>query len=348
MSHSWSRHRLVVLAVALAGCIEPTIPKANLRLLSAGTGSYDAVNLALVGDILVTSGFDPLSGGRIRTFSLSNPAAPSQIDQADMAGIGRSTVDGTTLYLPRRTFPTGTKGDSVNAPSFVRYDVAADGKLTLLHEFRLSKIDPVYVVVRNGYAYVFDFYGTNGLYVFSLADLPPDRVVTLPVIKRLPLPGQPLSLIIEGSWAYAALGDAGVGVIDLADPANPKLVRTLVVEPGSVVARVHVAGKYLYATNSLRVSVIDISTPATPVVVGTKLLGTLDEGPIVSGSFLHNGRLVCVDAWGLYFVEVSDPTRPRLAETMSLPLPPVATTGIGRGDYYYIGSANAGVMVVGK
>jgi hypothetical protein len=349
MQSSLPFRRIVPAGLLILGaCADPTAPQADLRVLSSGTGSYSVVSLHVIGDVLVTEGFDPLKGGRIRSFSLANPAAPLQVDQADVSGIGRSFVEGTTLWLPRRTFPIGTAGDSINAPSFVSYDIGADGKLTPLHEFRLTNIDPVFVAVRNGYAYVFDFYGTNGMYVFSLADLPPDRVITRPALKRLPLPGNPLQMVFDGDYAYLALGDAGMGVIDLADPANPRLVTNVIVTSGSVISRVHVSGKYVYATNSLRVSVIDVSTPSHPTVAGTTLLGTLDNGPIVSWSFLHNGQLVCVDAWGLYFVDVSDPARPRLAEQMTLPMQSVPLTGTARGDFYYVGSANSGVLVVGK
>ena len=345
------KHQARALALGLlilSGCSsDPTEPFPSLHVVGNTEVRHTSATVLFAGDVLIDAGFNAEMGGRVYAFSTASPAAPALVNQADMTGIGRGTLDGQTLYFPRRTFPNGTRGDPSNGPGFVSYDVSASGALTLLHQFKLDT-DPYYVIARGEYAYVIDGQ-TRELLVVSLANLPVTVAATPAIVRRIALPGMPVMMDIAGTYGYVASGDAGVAIIDLSVPESAKIIKTVVVGDHSPISTVHARAGQVIAHGSLRVSVLDVSTPSAAAVVGTTMLGTLDNGPIVSGSALSGNYLYCADNSGyLNIVDISDPANPHGAQTVPLPVSSVPITVAVRGDYIYVGTANDGVLVVGR
>jgi len=140
----------------------------------------------------------------------------------------------------------------------------------------------------------------------------------------LTLPAYPTDLEIQGGYAYAACGDSGLVVIDLATPAEPSVVRT--VSTPYVVRGFEVSGSFAYVVDGFQfdagsLSVIDIGTPETAYVQGSlelsvvpRAVGVVDNLVYIAGfdtSDHHVYRLIRVDA--------STPESPVVDGSWSLP-----------------------------
>jgi hypothetical protein len=89
--------------------------------------------------------------------------------------------------------------------------------------------------------------------------------------------------------------------VDLSTPESARVIKRFVVTEGSAVSVVHPKGSRLYA-------------------LGTTLLGMLDKGPIISGSGFDGTHVSGVDSGGgMHIVDVSDPARPKTAQSVALP-----------------------------
>jgi fibronectin type 3 domain-containing protein len=112
---------------------------------------------------------------------------------------------------------------------------------------------------------------------------------------------------LSGDYAYVAVGNYGLEVVDVSDPANPALVGSCTT-PGGFEEDVAVSGDLaLIADNWAGLQVIDITDPANPSVVGSYESG---------GGYAHGvaavGDLafIAYDYNGLVIVDISDPTNP--------------------------------------
>ncbi len=117
--------------------------------------------------------------------------------------------------------------------------------------------------------------------------------------------GDALSVYVSGAYAYVAVGDKGLQVIDIAAPADPKIVAT-VNTPGYA-WHVHVSGNYAYvADGSKGLLVIDISTPDSPTIAGAgDTLGYASD-VYVSGSYAY----VAAGDRGLQVIDITTPNSP--------------------------------------
>ena len=79
--------------------------------------------------------------------------------------------------------------------------------------------------------------------------------------------GMAQTVAVSGNYAYVADGTAGLQVIDVSNPANPK--RTGAYDTGGYALGVAVSGNFAYvADGDAGLQVIDISNPANPQRVG--------------------------------------------------------------------------------
>jgi len=107
-------------------------------------------------------------------------------------------------------------------------------------------------------------------------------------------------LVSSGVWPTAAAPVRAA----TADAENVELVGHI----GGVTEAVFVQGNYAYIGEGPGLTILDISNPASPTVVGkTPPLPDIVRGVYVSGSYAY----VAVDEAGLQVVDVSNPRRPR-------------------------------------
>jgi hypothetical protein len=155
----------------------------------------------------------------------------------------------------------------------------------------------------------------------------PNEVLDVAVV-RVPSAGR--------IYAYVAIGEGGLRVIDVSDPAQPAVIGTHYASLR--VNAVAVSGAYLYVSaGALRV--MDLSDPAAPAEVGTVRPGDpmVNAGRViaVSGGYdyaLYGGG--SSKTGGLRIVDVSEPTMPLEVGTYSAGAP--VRDGAVVGDHAYL------------
>jgi len=164
------------------------------------------------------------------------------------------------------------------------------------------------VAYANGYAYV-----TSAEYGLSVVRL------TIPgnplIVNELDTPGSALAIDMAGDHVYIADGYSGLFIANVANPALPQHVATV---PASLYTHdVCVSGGYAYLADAYYLSIVDISTPGSAHVVGQTDLNELvtPTGVDVEGTLAY----VAGGVFGLYVVDIADPTDPTLIGSIPLP-----------------------------
>lgn len=112
-------------------------------------------------------------------------------------------------------------------------------------------------------------------------------------------------LSIAGDWVYIA-ADAGLVVLNLADPLNPRVAATLPMEDLRATA---VQFRYLFAVTGQGLSVVDITHPEAPHLVDGASIPLQDAHRVyVARTFAY----VAAGKQGLAIVDVENPEQPKL------------------------------------
>jgi hypothetical protein len=144
---------------------------------------------------------------------------------------------------------------------------------------------------------------------------------------------------VSGNYAYVADWDAGLRVIDVSNPSNPREVGYFVT-PG-LAWGVYVSGNYAYvADGGAGLRVIDVSNPSNPREVGYFDTPGLAYGVYVSGNYAY----VADGLAGLRVIDVSNPSNPR--EVGYFDTPGYAFGVYVSGNYAYVADWDAGLRVI--
>jgi hypothetical protein len=130
------------------------------------------------------------------------------------------------------------------------------------------------------------------------------------VLKTL----SPTGTHILHNYAYLAVGDGGLQIVDLSNLANPQVVKT-VNTPGSAEA-VYVLGNYAYvADDAMGLQVIDISDPFNALIVGSSNTPRSAKEIYVSNQYAY----IADGDYGLQIVNVANAASPSHVSTLELP-----------------------------
>lgn len=163
----------------------------------------------------------------------------------------------------------------------------------------------------------------------------------VPVVigKAQPLSGLIEDILTAGKYAYVAANKAGMWIIDISNPANPRRVGTIDT-PGQAYG-IDVSGSYAYvAAGSAGLHVVDISEPLQPVLVATVGTEERDVDVTVVGSYAY----VAAEEAGFRIIDIADSQAPVVVASLTLPgdangvavLPPFA----------YVASGGAGLHII--
>lgn len=111
---------------------------------------------------------------------------------------------------------------------------------------------------------------------------------------------------LENNYAYCAIGEAGVDILDISSPEKPSLVSHFDT-PGDA-RDIYVSGKYAYIADYREgLLIYDISNPSVPVKIGNYKIprGYGLYKVVVSGNYAYCNGFLAID--------ISDPTAPFLA-----------------------------------
>ncbi len=118
------------------------------------------------------------------------------------------------------------------------------------------------------------------------------------------------SVAIEGTTAYLASGVAGLEMLDVSDPENPRLLSTFAPDFVEPAIRVLVADGIAYlSTAGSGLLIIDVSDPSAPALLGE--FGR-EEEYYFTAMALKGDTLYLADVGNLFLLDLSDPRRPTL------------------------------------
>jgi hypothetical protein len=295
-----------------------------------GSLATSATNVAVAGSRLYV-----LGGAQFKIIDVTNPASPSLLSASD--GLNSQAIDATAslaflgapyssslntggLYVEDVSSPTAPRVLANLCGIYNSWRVSAAGSLAVVtgNSMGMKVVDvsapsaPTRkgslsgvmgaVAMAGQYAYIDNMIPGNpahdDLIVVNLS------VPTSPaIVGRVTLPAAAGAIKVVGSYAYAAAGAAGLQVVDVSSPSSPRIVGA-VDTPGSALG-VAVANGYAYVADNTAVVSIRVSTPTSPVIVGS--LATSATSVAVAGS-----RLYVLDGTQFKIIDVTNPAAPTL------------------------------------
>ena len=277
-------------------------------------------------------------GAGLKVYNISSPALPTLVASIDSLAYCESVV--------------------ISSPYAY---IAADGPGYVGRSFIFDVSDPnvpvykstiygyggyhQYMSVRSGHAYICDY--NKSLQVINVTD------VSNPVnVVEIPSGFQTASIVFDGNYAYVAIGQQGMNVYDVSNPAAPTFVSTILtggraafVSFGAITIGGSPKG-HVYVSNrdTPGICAINVSVPSNPVVSGT--LVALQPAPGIAYSpFYLDGKIyVAYGTAGMRIIDVSSPSNPTLLSTINLGGD--SRDVVVNGNYAYVAARDSGVYVV--
>ncbi len=301
--------------------------------------------------------------GALVILDLSTPLQPRRVGQVDVAGrVLDIAVHQGTAYLA--CLDQGVVIVDVSSPqqphvlhrwptSNAATGVAIHGHHAFIAADQLEVLDitrpasPQHAVthyVRSAYGVAWHAphalvaSGTDGVHLVSMTAK--GSVTTKGSVASSPSGHYAARLTMMGSYALVADTRGGLQILDLSQPAQPRIAAT-VADIGTIVD-VAVAGTTAYLANDRRGSglvVVDLHDPEAPRVMGRY------HSEMTTDVAVWQDRAILSDAAGLVqLVDIRQATRPQLLDTLVVPgkLQRLAL----RPPYVFVASNTAGVHVV--
>ncbi len=175
--------------------------------------------------------------------------------------------------------------------------LASDSVLTKVGQWRWGHCYSA--AVKGSYAYI-----GNGL-LLQVLDI--SKPADPKVVGELFTGGSIRKLIISGNYAYTIFP---FQIIDISDPTNPVLVKTLQLPSGAPPTAIRVEGNYAYVGDFYGIIyTIDISNPYNPNILDGRMYasGEIVESIAVKDTVLY---AVAYDSPGIDVFSISDPNAP--------------------------------------
>lgn len=150
-------------------------------------------------------------------------------------------------------------------------------------------------------------------HVMAVVDV--SNKLTPRLLSEIALPSALYHIFATPGRVYAAAGFGGLQIVDVADPAHPRITAAYVLPGSNQVARdVWVEGKLAYVArasgesllgNQGGIHILDVSDPAKPTEVGA-----FDAGASTGNLTVAGGTAYLATSAGLIIVDVRDPAKP--------------------------------------
>ncbi len=270
------------------------------------------------------------NGDGLRVIDISDPTAPTEVGAYEVSNYSLGVdVVGSTLYLANswdglRIFDVSTP----SSPSEISHR-------TIACEARDVK-------VVGDYAYIAG--GTNGLFIINISD-----PSTPTEVGSYDTSGNYYKIEVVGDFAFMAAYTYDLEIVDIENPAAPSKLTHLSVN-GSAVS-LCVDGDYAYV-GSDGITVVDISEPELPFVVGSLAQPPVSNDIVIFGSRAY----IAADYGGVVAYNVAAPTSPSIVLTHDTSGDAVGVTaamgvttsapGPAVSDYMYIAELNDGIRIV--
>jgi hypothetical protein len=271
-------------------------------------------------------------GGGLVIIDISQPANPQPVSRY-VGGIQRDMARGVAVSGKHVYVAHAAAGLHV-------IDIAnprAPGEGPLIYTGSRAALD---VAVSKNLACVADYW--EGLLVFDVSR--PDMPLC---VSRCQWPGTPSGVALTGMLAIVA-DRAGMQIVDLSDPRDPKLRGRYDVPDKQPVA-VAVAGRFAYLAETPpdtspdeggRIEIIDLTDPDTP-----RPIAALDTAGSASDVAVAGNVAYVAEAEGsVLMLDVSDPAAPTPFARTLVPGPPRALSFAA--DRLYLAAGSSGLVVL--
>lgn len=251
----------------------------QVTLPNVGDGSY----VAAEGRYAYVSGYTT-QGQVLVVVDILNPAAPVEVSRVAVPA-GPTAVRGRYVYVLCGTLLTVVDVVTPAAPVVVgTISVATSGA------------PPSGIRVTGGYAYVVNSAGLHVIDVTNPAAM--IEVATLGVPTAAIAISEPgTTVCIAETYAYLSSLDGSFTVVNVTQPAAPRLVSTIALGWGEA-RGVATSGQYAYVTSFVRdgefgdpstgkLHVIDVTNPGVPVVVGSRLQSRACHTIALAGGYAY-------------------------------------------------------------
>ncbi len=270
-----------------------TVLPSQLQLLSTITGAGDIRNIEVQGQYMyVLDNFNSL-----KIYDIQNPSYPRLIGSLALAGDPYTlVVKGDYAYLPR-----------FNSAGLHVVDVSDRGNPVLRQTLTVGV--PTYsydAYATDKYLFVSNM-GSDNVAIFNI-----ENPTNVSLIGATPsLGGNTRGLAVQGKFLYASEnGTDSLHIYDVSNPASP-VFKGSVDLGGSDITDVVVSGNYAYVADAVKISIVDISKPATPSIVGTYTVSGVDS-LYIAGNYLYGGNS------SVYIFDVSSSTAPALVTSAAI------------------------------
>jgi hypothetical protein len=155
------------------------------------------------------------------------------------------------------------------------------------------------------------------------------------VVGHLELLSSPLDLVVDDDIVFACDGVPGLTVIDVANPAAPAFVSSLLIDAAQHIA---LGGDHVYVATPDSLHVVLVSDPTAPQVVARLAFRAVHDLCVAEQV------LYATSPAGLHLFDVSVPATPVLADSLAIPEGVMQVEVSGR--YAYLCAGTGEVLVV--
>jgi hypothetical protein len=196
---------------------------------------------------------------------------------------------------------------------------------------------------------------TGGVMIWDVADARSPQPVSRVDVPGFRYPDGYAAVVFwafwQGQYIYLAAGDNGIVIVDAADPRDPKIVKSVFVEPFLRVQQLAVIGNLLFATQSsaARAILMDISDPIDPRPIPGGDFTVTDRSGVPSNMYASNfsggfGFFTKQQVGGVNIFDLRDPTQPVFVGDY------VSTGGAGayaflHDPYLFLGDSTFGTLL---
>jgi len=277
----------------------------------------------------------------VTAIDISAPSAPTFAGRlAGVAGAWHIAIDGATAYVSTRSAglyildlsaaPAITGLGTITPPdfgTFFRSEIIDSGWLAIADDrdglLVADVSDPAVATIETTFPVDAWDVATDGHIAFTTSlssdveptlfvlDLDTTAPITPPVeIAAMPLHDESLGISVADGIATVAMGNAGVAVIDIADPTDPRTIATVGLGNRDVSSAARVGAVVAYGSYANDLGLVDLSDPAAPVELPDFEIphpGYAQQVVKIPGL---DGVVVAAASAGIRIVDVTDPLAP--------------------------------------
>ena len=292
---------------------------APTMLGGAHGGQYPTADVAVSGSMAVLSG----QGTGMQVVNVSTPSAPSVVGILSGYGVQRVALAGHTAYGTVTVQGNPSHVDLVVVDLTVPTSPTVIGRVTLGADAKQLRVvgSLLYVAAGNG-----------GLQIVDVSSPTSPRV-----IGAIGMPSTAYGVTAANGYAYVA-DLTSVQVVNVSTPSRPVIVGSLT----ATATAAAVTGSRLYVVNGSQLLTIDVTNPASPLLLSTTT---------VRADYVDMcGTLVCAGAralnhsdvgGGLYVLDLSVPTTPQM---LSHVIVPGTIGGVAANSSMLYAADNAGMI----